>query len=284
MEPVRQQSSFLITRFREFYREVMLLQKLVEFTAPHTNAAEALIGSGEGGTSTVAPRGTEPAVQDVSPAMGGVWQQLLAVLERQGLEAGQTGGAFAYEVYREAQYVMAVLADEVFLHVEWEGRASWPLLESRLFQSHMAGETIFERLDRLLQRRDPFYLDLAAVYFMALSLGFQGKFRGEMDQSRLMEYRRQLFKMIYRRDPKLFAGSGPLFPQSMQHTLGNQAPKKLPAQWVWLWLVALVIAGWLLAAQGVWASATGEISCLMCRIQNSECACRLPAGVGEPAK
>src|SRR3954447_21749103 len=99
MEPVRQQSSFLINRFREFYREVTRLRNMVEFTAPLPDAEEDLFrpGQGQGGTATVAVRVPEFLGLDSSPAVGGVWQQLLSVLERQGLEAGQTGGAFAYE-------------------------------------------------------------------------------------------------------------------------------------------------------------------------------------------
>jgi type VI secretion system protein ImpK len=174
--------------------------------------------------------------------VNGVWQQLLTLLERQAMEAGQ-GGSFAYEVYREAQYVMAALADEIFLHLEWEGKTTWPLLEARLFQTHVAGEEIFARVDRLLQRRDPFYLDLAAVYFMSLSMGFQGKYRG-LDNRECLEYRRQLFRMIYRRDPKLFTSTGPLFPQAYQHTLDKMEVKRLPAQWTWLWLIAMVFVVW----------------------------------------
>src|SRR5207244_5557153 len=139
-------------------------------------------------------------------------------------------------------------------------------------QAHRAGEEVFYRVARLLQRRDPFYLDLAAVYFMALSLGFQGKYRGGDDRERL-EYRHQLFKMIYRREPKLFTATGPLFPQSYQNTLDKADAKKLPAQWVWLWLIGAVLVMWVVAAQYSWSSATGRMSCLICQALQQNCAC-----------
>jgi type VI secretion system protein ImpK len=277
MIAVRQPGSFLLNRFREFYREVVRLKRTVEFTAP-LSAAEEMVTHGPllvagaaigGGRSTFTS--TFPATSEPGPAVTNVWQQLLTLLERQSMEAGQ-GGAFAYEVYREAQYVMAALADEVFLHLEWEGKSRWPLLESRLFQTHIAGEEIFARIDRLLQRRDPFYLDLAAVYFMALSLGFQGKYRGCEERER-MEYRRQLFQTIYRREPKLFGGVAALFPQTLQHTLDKVDVKRLPAQWTWLWLIAGVLVMWVAASQYTWSSVTSRASCLICQATQQNCAC-----------
>jgi len=256
MELPRFQSSFLLTQFREFYAEVARLKRAVElsgsvyvFDLPSANA------------------------EDPTASVNGVWQHLHSVLERQALEAGQTGGAFAFEIYREAQYVMAALADEIFLHLNWDGRANWPLLESKLFQSHIAGELIFQRLDRLLQRRDPFYLDLAAVYFFALSLGFQGKFRGTDTMGSLVQYRRQLFAMIYRRNPALFNSATPLFPQTYQSTLDRGAGRKLPSQKVWLGLVAAVLVVWLGASHFAWSSVSSQVSCLMCRVNNGNCVC-----------
>lgn len=275
MSSGKQPGSFLLTQFREFYREMARLKRTVEFTAPvsaaedrvmHAPLVAAAGGNGGSGYHTSAP-----AAPEASPAVTAVWQQMLTLLERQSIEAGQ-GGAFAYEVYREAQYVMADLADEVFIHMEWEGKSTWPLLESRLFQTHIAGEEIFARLDRLLQRRDPFYLDLAVVYFMALSLGFQGKYRGQEDRDR-MEYRRQLFRTIYRRDPKLFTATGPLFPQTYQHTLDKVDAKRLPAQWTWLWLIATVLVMWAGVSQYTWSSATSRVSCLICQALQQNCAC-----------
>jgi type VI secretion system protein ImpK len=268
----RHQTSFLLSQFREFYREVARLKAMVAYAAPVSAAEELVLTAVVSGASLLdqAPVSERPA-GEAAPSVRGVWQQLLTLLERQAVEAGR-GGAFAYEVYREAQYVMAALADEVFLHLDWEGKSTWPLLESRLFESHYAGEEIFDRLDRLLQRRDPFYLDLAAVYFMALSLGFQGKYRGHDDRERL-EYRRQLFKQIYRRDPKLFGASAPLFPQSYQYTLDKAEVTKLPAQWTWLWLAVAVIVLWVAGSQYTWSAATSRVQCLICQVLQSNCPC-----------
>jgi type VI secretion system protein ImpK len=260
MELPRYQSSFLLTQFREFYSEVARMKRTVEVS----------------GSVYVFDLPTSDS-PDPTSTVNGVWQHLLAVLERQALEAGQTGGAFAFEIYREAQYVMAALADEIFLHMNWDGRANWPLLESKLFQTHIAGETIFQRLDRLLQRRDPFYLDLAAVYFMALSLGFQGKYRGSDPGNALEQYKRQLFAMIYRRNPQLFNSNSPIFPQTYQNTLDRGAGRKLPNQNIWFGLVAAVFVVWLGVSHFAWSSVSTQVSCLICRVNNGNCVCPVGA-------
>lgn len=296
MDLPRYQSSYLLAQFREFYREMDRLRRRVviarkevpvpvgagiEEAGESFALAATAVGTGShvnGGTAAAAsasePLPPPPRVTNgYSSHSSGVWQQLLTLLERQAFEAGQSGGAFAYEIYREAQYVMAALADEVFLNLNWEGRESWPLLEGRLFQTHYAGEAIFQRLDRLLQRHDPFYLDLAAVYFMALSLDFKGKYRDNDSQGRLQVYRHQLFAMIYRREPELYSSTAPLFPQSLLHTLDEGSGRRLPDRKIWLLLVAGVIAAWLAMSGFAWTSVNNPVSCLICQVTNPKCVC-----------
>ena len=262
----RADSSLLLRQFREFYREIVRLRKAVEQTADvgfaHPVAMAASAATGMSGTMSWAPSAVQP-----------VWQQLLAILERQALEAGQTGGSFGFEIYREAQYLMAALADEIFLNTQWEGRNTWPLLESRLFQTHYAGEVIFQKLDRILQRRDPFYIDLATVYFLVLSLGFQGRYRGAEDRTALEVYRRQLFVTIHRRNPRLFTASTPLFPEAYDHTLEKVAARKLPDQKNWLWLVGAIFVLWLVVSHLTWTSLSAEIDCLICKTTGAVCSC-----------
>src|SRR5580658_64213 len=155
--PSRATGFYLLIQFREFYREVARLKRMVAYAAPVSSAEELIFTSAA--ATAIGTRGSiatlpAPGPSEASPAVTGVWQQLVSLLERQSLEAGQ-GGAFAYEVYREAQYVMAALADEIFLHLDWEGRSRWTLLESELFHSHAAGEVFFQRVEDLLRQRDP---------------------------------------------------------------------------------------------------------------------------------
>src|ERR1700737_1516885 len=54
-----------------------------------------------------------PGDNDGPPAEE-IYRRLLSLLEDQALEAGRSGGAFGFEVYREAQFVMAGRADGTF--------------------------------------------------------------------------------------------------------------------------------------------------------------------------
>lgn len=265
------ESSLLVNQFREFYREVTRLKNMVEESAPLAAPMQAAAAA-TGAAAAWAPSPVTP-----------IAQQVLGILERQAIEAGQTGGSFAYEVYREAQYLMAALADELFLNAAWDGRSTWPLLETRLFQTHYAGEMVFQKLDRILQRRDPFYLDLATVYFLVLSLGFQGRYRGAEDRTPLEVYRRQLFIMIFRRNPRLFTSSTPLFPQAGEHTLDRVTPRKLPDQRNWLWLIAAIVSLWLVISHVSWTSLSADIDCLICRTTGADCACEVPVASSAPA-
>jgi type VI secretion system protein ImpK len=247
-------NSLLVAYFHEFYEEIMGLKNSLSSIREYSQV--------EPGSQAVAA----PASRSQT-----VWQKLLTVLEQQALEAGRSGGAFAFGVYREAQYVMASLADEIFLHLDWEGKKDWPLLEAQLFHSHAAGQVFFEKLDRLLQRKDPFYVDLAAVYLMALMLGFEGKFRDTDDGGQLEKYRRQLFLMIFKRQPALFDEDVHLFPESYLHTLREGKGRRLPNPRRWLWVMASVIVAWLILSQALWVRWAGDVNQLVCRINPAAC-------------
>ena len=246
--------SFLLAQFREFYSEILRLKSLVRASGPNRAAEENI---------------TSQAYQELTAQT--VNQALLSALEEQALEAERSGGAFAYEVYREAQYVFAALADEVFLNLDWSGSKEWPLLESKLFQTHIAGELFFEKLDRLLHRRDPAYQDLAAVFFMALALGFKGKFRGTENSAYLDRYRQELFLMIFHQPPHLLGEDIRLFPQSYLHTLREGNKKKLPDPRNWLMLIPAVVLVWLLLSTVMWRGLTHRIDSAICRINGADC-------------
>src|SRR5689334_18745443 len=91
------QNSLLLTQFREFYQELARLKSLV------INPVGSL--------SRLMEESHDPAVEAED-----IWQKLFSLLEVQAERASRSGGAFGYEVYREAQYVMAALADEFFLN------------------------------------------------------------------------------------------------------------------------------------------------------------------------
>ncbi len=78
----------------------------------------------------------------------------------------------------DATYAVTAFLDEVILNSEWSYRTDWSIqpLQMELFGTNLAGEEFFTRLDELL-REQPGRADMLEVYYLCLSLGFEGKYR-----------------------------------------------------------------------------------------------------------
>ena len=77
----------------------------------------------------------------------------------------------------DVKYALAAFADEVIYHSNWPDRTKWlnNPLQLQFFQENTAGDGFFERLDGLHAHRGRDHV--TQVYFLCLSLGFQGKYR-----------------------------------------------------------------------------------------------------------
>jgi type VI secretion system protein ImpK len=96
---------------------------------------------------------------------------LLEELERRGAEAG-----IARADLEEAKYAIVAFIDEQLFRASWQGRQQWMLepLQLVYFNENTAGEGFFKRLEALEQ--DPRRLHVLLVYYLCLTLGFQGKY------------------------------------------------------------------------------------------------------------
>ncbi len=200
-------------------------------------------------------RATTRGEGSLDPAGTEAVDALASLLERQALANPMGRGDIGGELQRQAHYVMAALADELFLNLDWPGREAWKshLLEARLFGSHRAGEVFFQRLDKLLAWRDPIYTDLATLYLIALGLGFEGKYRGRPEAEReLGLYRQRLFRMLFGRDPGLATQDGPLIPQAYAATLDEGRMRQLSYLKTWGVVAAGLIALWLVVGAWLW--------------------------------
>ena len=281
--------SFLLTQFREFYTEIIRLKQLIrnsnvpatEVSAPepvangngHTidgpvtgklpNIDPAMLQTWSGieKITAVAVRGTvdEPSPEQSKLALL-VWQNLIALFRRNAVQIMRVAGK-PTDNYFEAQYVMAAFADDVFIHLNWEGKRAWTsnLLETALFQSHVAGEVFFDKLDRLLRDRDPADKSLAAVYLSALSLGFRGKYHGLNDHGKLRRYRQELFAFVFRQPQDLNNDAKIAFPDSYVKNLREEKRKKLTNPRVWLAVLAFVLVTYLAVSHGIWMSMTSRL-------------------------
>lgn len=232
---------FLSERFRAFYalvRDLVGEAGTLGETVPHSRV-EAMVG------------------------------RLVAHLAAGQEEALRLGGAYGATLYQDAAYVMAALADEIFLfQIDWAGRAAWDdiLVEARACGSRLAGERVFARADALLAAGEPAHGELAGLYLMALALGFQGRYRDMPDGAEVLaSYRRRLRALAGGATPPLHPddGGGPLFPDAYAQTLDEGTPVGLPPLRRWLWLAAGLVAAYLIASHVAWRLVTADVRAIV---------------------
>jgi type VI secretion system protein ImpK len=245
-------TSLLLLQFRDFYGELIKLKRLIK----------------AGQTPSTGSPDKTPAERMATA----VSERLAAVMEQQSILAGRRGTDYT-GIYRQTEYVMAALADETLLHiVEWEGKGAWNhhLIEYRLFQTRIAGDEFFNRLDKLLLTPDPMYKDLATVYLLAIMLGFRGRYWGANDRGKITYYRRQLFVFIFHGQPELSKETKQLFPDAYLHTVEEAADRKVPRWRIWYVLLALLVVGYILTSRSIWQRWTTDLDAISARIEKLE--------------
>jgi type VI secretion system protein ImpK len=200
-----------------------------------------------------------------------VWNRVVSLLNQQALEATRLGGASSLEFHREAIYVMAVLADETFLQLDWEGHDYWlaHLVEAHLFRTHAAGEIFFRRVDALFTREDDAAAEIAAVYLFAIGLGFRGRYRGEGYSATLEAYRARLFAFIARRKSSLAADVKTLFPEAYRNTIQSGVERPIPSARKWRFALACAFVAWLAIAQLLWMNLSQDLNARVAKIDSS---------------
>ncbi len=163
--------------------------------------------------------------------------RLKSFLEEQGgIYATKTGGVSA-GLFQDAQYIMVVLADEIFLNLSWVGAKEWrlSLLEGQIFQTQIAGELFFKKIDALFDTHDASRYEIGQLYLMALSLGFRGQYRDHDASNRVRWYQEQLYQMCCQDATHLFNTNTTkaLFEECYQHTLNESPGRGLPDLRTW---------------------------------------------------
>ncbi len=247
-----------VALFQDFTRELILLKWSV-MNSPAGSVHPSHIDASSGAQ---VPTQSRPSL---------VWNRIVSLLNQQALEATRLGGPSSLEFHREAIYVMAVLADETFLQLDWEGHDYWltHLVEAHVFRTHAAGEIFFRRVDALLTREDDAAAEIAAVYLFAIGLGFRGKYRGEGYSAALEAYRARLFAFISRRKPSLAANAKTLFPEAYRNTIQSGVERPIPSPRKWRIALACCFVAWLGISQLLWMNLSQDLNARLAKIDSS---------------
>jgi type VI secretion system protein ImpK len=221
--------------FHEFYRELLELKRKAAkgaFVPGHADDAELRSGAADK-----------------------VWNRVVASIEGLDARVAASGRSELVAVWPGVKYAMAALADDIFLHIDWPGRASWQLVEARLFQTRRAGEDVFRRIDELMRSVDPHELALAPIYMQVLALGFEGKLRGTPAcEAALASYRSDLARLCERGDGLPERGEE-LMPEAYAATAaGEQIVRRRRGRGL-LIAGAVMIGLWVAVAHPLWRHA-----------------------------
>ena len=123
--------------------------------------------------------------------------------------AAQAG--FGREEASDIAYALVSLADDIVLSRPEAIRDDWASQSLQLlyFQENVAGEGFFTRLQNL--RRDPRRQEILQVYYLALLLGFEGRYRvrgGELELMKLVDELRAELQRGRRFDAEVLSPHG----------------------------------------------------------------------------
>jgi type VI secretion system protein ImpK len=250
-------TQFLVECFREFHAEVLRQRRYIEDPA----AADQEEDSIQVQESDIVAEEESQEFRLGDGSAEQIQRALRDLIERQTQAVLRRGDPREQRRFREVLYVMVALADEVFLRLEWLGKEYWSahLLEEYAFYSHDAGTRFFENVEQLLSSRDPMRADVAMVYYMALALGFRGRYQDLGSSTRIEHYQNQLFTSLFQRNPGL-AGDARLFPAAYENTLRDRQPRLLPQLRPWLLSLAGVVVVYLVVSHLIWAFGAAPVT------------------------
>jgi len=205
-----------------------------------------------------------------------VKSRLVTLFEKQSVAAQTRLADHEQTAFKEAQYVMVAMADEVFLRLDWNGRGLWtrrPLEAEEPFNSHVAGERIFQRIDEIVREREAVPVELLSVYLAALALDFQGKYRysieGSAGAKEPSRYRRDLAKQLDQADESSVRPATELCPEAYDATLPGTGRRGLPTLRVVLLVLLIIFLCWLFIGLSLWYYQTLEVSDQIGRIEDA---------------
>ncbi len=209
----------LLANFNRFYRQVATVKQAVA-----AGRVESLLSAPE------EPKGSpRPSFSDARQAEL-ISRRLRAFLDNQFYDVRELYTPGEIRVYARIRYLMAVLADEIFLlELPWTGRRYWNdcLLEKSLFGSSLAGTIFFERLDALLEKpRDRLHAQEAIVFLLALALGFKGRHRSAAGRRKLLAYSAKIRRWLGYGAPA-DRERRPMFHQAYEQRVSRKEQKRL---------------------------------------------------------
>lgn len=116
---------------------------------------------------------------------------------------------FEPEDISDSRYALAAFVDEAVLRSQWAGKEQWAdnPLQIQLFETYLAGEGFFEKLETLRARGES-AAEVLEIYYLCLILGFEGKY-GMEGTERLTALAKVIHDELHRFRPMKLEGVSP---------------------------------------------------------------------------
>lgn len=233
-------------QFRAFYAEVAECRQAVE-----TGVCASMENS-----ETDAPDEPISAARAVSARLRGV-------ITGFGVDARRTDTQPPRIADMDSGYVMAAVADEIFLHVvKWPGQQAWLstfLLEDALYGTRVAGQRIFEAIEELGRKNELIRLDVATVLLVALLLGFRGRYWGVDDGGKLQRMRAQLYELVFGRPYSSRVDWQEIMSNGHEPRLEESSVRRMPRLAPWLMALSGAVVVYLFLSHTIWRASIEDI-------------------------
>jgi type VI secretion system protein ImpK len=168
---------------------------------------------------------------DVEELRGRVREEF-AVFERRAAVAG-----LRPEILRACHYALCATVDDVASNMPWGSQNVWADQSmARVFHNDTSGGERFFHLLGSFERDPESYGEVLELFYLCLSLGFQGRFRLLPEgAAELAALRARLYRLIRRRRGEVAAELSP-------HWRGIAAPHRPLTDYVPLWVIGLSAA------------------------------------------
>ena len=156
-------------------------------------------------------------------------------------------------LYEKARYPLVVVADEILLHSGWDHSAEWEqhIFEEKYFKTNIGGDQFFS----IAKDLRPDDVELAAIVFTGLALGFRGKYRERPEKA--VEVKNRVYRLL----AEYLADVGEKITPDAYHVTEAPARKLSPA--VTLARVAIIGAGIVILYLGIalysWRNLVGDL-------------------------
>ncbi len=145
-----------------------------------------------------------------SPPMAEVREKILALVNAQ--EERVKSGEVSPESYREARFAVLSWVDETILNSSWQHRSQWQHLMLSFYRTLNAGEEFFRRLEALPSQAN----DIREVYYLCISLGFQGKYAFGDNLNQIRDLKHGLYRQLCDSAGDVRQSYRRLFPEAYQ--------------------------------------------------------------------